>query len=239
MNWLWLYRFRLYISTSIWVFPALSLVAGLVAVALLWRFEAAYGWQMSVSRETAAAIMGTIASSMFSLVVLVSSAVLVAAQLASGQLTPRIITLIYRNPYRKLALSTFAFTFTYSMGVLVRLETRVPWLTGYLAAYGFILNLVLFLYFIDSVGKTLRPSSVLQTVALYGQDVIRSVYPQQLAENSGMMQNFRYNSEEKPDRFIISREDGTVLAFDLKGLVSLAEQSNCLIELVPEVGDYV
>jgi uncharacterized membrane protein len=30
-----------------------------------------------------------------------------------------------------------------------------------------------------------------------------------------------------------------VLAFDLKGLVSMAQRSNCLIELVPEVGDFV
>ena len=30
-----------------------------------------------------------------------------------------------------------------------------------------------------------------------------------------------------------------LLAFDLERLLSLAEQSNCLIELVPEVGDFV
>jgi len=39
---------------------------------------------------------------MFTLVVLASSTVLVAVQLASAQLTPRIIALIYRNPIRKL-----------------------------------------------------------------------------------------------------------------------------------------
>ncbi len=239
MNWLSLYRTRLYIGNSIWIFPALSLIAGLVTVSILWRFEAAYGWEMNISRETAMAIMGTISSSMFSLVVLVSLAVLVAAQLASGQLTPRIITLIYRNPYRKFALSVFAFTFTFSIGVLVRLETRVPWLTGYLAAYGFILNLALFLFFVDNVGKTLRPSSVLQTVALYGREVIRSVYPQQITENSYVPQNYQYNSQDQPHRTIISTEDGAVLAFDLKGLFTLAEESNCLIELVPAVGDYV
>ncbi len=239
MNWLWFYRIQLYIGTSIWIFPSLSLIAGLITVALLWRFEEAYGWEMEVSRATAMTIMGTIASSMFSLVVLVLSAVLVSVQLASGQLTPRIVNLIYRNPYRKIALSVFTFTFTFSIAVLVRLENRVPWLTGYLAAYGFILNLALFLFFVDSVGKTLRPSSVLHMVALYGREGIRSVYPLRITENSCVAQNFRYNSEDKPTRIIESTEDGAVLAFDTKGLVSLAEHSNCLIELVPEVGDYV
>jgi uncharacterized membrane protein len=38
---------------------------------------------------------------------------------------------------------------------------------------------------------------------------------------------------------VLSEVDGAVLAFDLKGLVSLAERSNCLIELVPEVGQFI
>ncbi len=37
----------------------------------------------------------------------------------------------------------------------------------------------------------------------------------------------------------INEVDGVVLAFDRRGLVSLARNSNCLIELVPEVGDFV
>jgi uncharacterized membrane protein len=239
MNWLLLYRVRLYITNSIWIYPALSLVAGLVSVALLWRFERAYGWEMNVGRETAMTIMGTISSSMFNLVVLVSSAVLVAVQLASGQLTPRIITLILRNPYRKLTLSIFAFTFTFSVGVLARIQDRIPFFTGYLAAYGFIVNLILFLFFIDSVGKTLRPSSILQAVALYGRGVVRAVYPRRITEVSSAPQHFKYNSEDEPQRIIDSAEDGTVMAFDHKGLFLLAERENCLIELVPEVGDYV
>jgi uncharacterized membrane protein len=215
------------------------MVAGLVTVALLSRLERAYGWEMNLSRDTARAIMGTVAASMFSLLVLVCSAVLLAVQLVSAQLTPRIVTLIYRNPFRKLALAIFAFTFTFSLGVLVRLEGAVPLLTGYLAAYGFLLNLALFLFFIDSAGKTLRPSAVLQAVARMGREVIRSVYPRRLDEQHSPPPEPIKILEEEPQRVIVSAVDGAVMAVDLKGLVSLAERSNCLIELVPEVGDYV
>jgi uncharacterized membrane protein len=45
--------------------------------------------------------------------------------------------------------------------------------------------------------------------------------------------------EEGPRRVVLNQVDGAVLAFDLKGLVSLAEKSDCLIELIPEVGDFV
>ena len=239
MNWLWSYRIRLYFINSIWIFPALSLLAGLITVALLSRLERSYGWEMNVSRETATTIMSTVAGSMFSLVVLVSSAVLVAVQLASGQLTPRIISIIYRNPYRKFVMSIFAFTFTFSVGVLARLEDRVPWLTGYLAAYGFVLNLILFLLFIDSVGKTLRPSSILQTVALYGRETIRSVYPHRFDQMPAAESEQLNSPVDEPQRVVFSKEDGAVMAFDAKGLVSLAEGADCLIELVPQVGDYV
>jgi uncharacterized membrane protein len=239
MSWLLRFRVQSYIRNSIWFFPALSIVAGLVTVALLTRYERVQGWEMNVSRETARAIMGTVAASMFSLVVLVSSAVLVAVQLASAQLTPRIIAMIYRNPMRKFVLAAFVFTFTFSVGLLVRLEGGVPLLTSYIAAYGFLLNLALFLYFIDSIGKTLRPSTALRNVALMGRDVIRTVYPRWLNEKHPGPPEPVKDFKDKPGRIILNTADGVLLAFDLKGLVSLAERSNCQIELIPEVGDFV
>ena len=121
MSWLLRYRVRSYLSNSLWIFPAASIFAGLASVALLTRYERAMGWEADVSLETARAVMGTVAASMFTLVVLVCSTVLLAVQLASAQLTPRIIALLYRQPMRKLSLSAFVFTFTFSVGVLVRL----------------------------------------------------------------------------------------------------------------------
>jgi len=238
MSWLDRYRLKLYLRNSIWIFPAVSIVAGLIAVTLLSRLERALGWQMNVTPETARTVMGTVAASMFALVVIGSSAVLLAVQLASAQLTPRVIALVYRNSIRKFCLTLFVFTFTFSVGVLVRIEGSVPLLTGYLAAYGFLANLALFLYFTDGIGKAIRPSSALREVALSGRAVIKSVYPWRLDEHSSAPEPIK-SLESNPQRVILNRIDGVVLAFDLKGLVVLGERSNCLIELVPEVGDFV
>jgi uncharacterized membrane protein len=38
---------------------------------------------------------------------------------------------------------------------------------------------------------------------------------------------------------VLSRIDGAVLAFDMKGLVALAQRFDCVIELIPEVGQFV
>jgi uncharacterized membrane protein len=239
MGWRERHRILLYVRNSIWLFPALSIVAGLASVALLTRVDRAFGWEMNIDLDTARAIMGTIAGSMFSLLVLVCSAVLVAVQLASAQLTPRIVTLVYRNPYRKFALSLFAFTFTFSVGLLVRLESSVPLLTGYLAAYGFLLNLAFFLLFVDGMGKTLRPSTALQTVALLGREGVTAVYPRRLGEPRATPPGPVAGLEGEPWRVVLNEAGGAVLAFDLKGLVSLAERADCLVELVPQVGDFV
>ena len=239
MSWLSRHRLKLYVRNSIWVFPVLCIVAGLLTVALLNRIDRALGWELNVGADTARTIIGTVAASMFTLVVVSSSAVLVAVQLASAQVTPRIIALVYRSPIRKLCISVFVFTFTFSVGTLVRIESSVPFLTTYVAAYGFLLNLALFLYFIDGVGKALRPSSALQFVGIAGREVIQSVYPSKLRRDEPEVLKPIATLKNQPSRLVTNETDGVVLAFDRSGLMTLAEQTNCLIELVPQVGDFV
>src|SRR5437773_8117102 len=238
MNWLQRYRVRLYIRNSLWLLPALSIPVALITVSLLTRYEHAIGSQTKVSAETVRALMSTVAASTFTLVVLISSAVLLAVQLAGAQLTPRIIAMVYRNPYQKSAFALFLFTFTFSCGVLARIEDSAPRIATYVAAYGFLANLALFILFIDNLGKMLRPSSAVRAVALPGRSVIRNVYPSLVQEDSPTTATTKAITNEKP-RVLLSTADGAVLAYDTKGLVALAQRSNCVIELVPEVGQYI
>lgn len=238
MNWRQRYHFRLYVRNSLWILPAISIVIALVSVSLLTRYENAVGSHIDVSTDSMRAIMSTVAGSTFTLVVLVSSAVLLAVQLASAQLTPRIISMVYRNPYQRWAFALFVFTFTFSAGLLLRIEKATPLIASYVAAYGFLLDLALFILFIDNVGKMLRPSSAVAAIAKYGRAVIRSVYPLLLTEDTKTQAPFRTNNGEQP-RTVWSTIDGAVLAFDQKGLLALAERHDCVIELVPEVGNFI
>ena len=239
MSWLNRHRLKLYLRNSIWVFPVVNIAGGLIALALLNKIDRALGWEINLGADTARTVMATVAASMFTLVVVGSSAVLLAVQLASAQLTPRIITLVYRSRIRKFCLSAFCFTFTFSVGALVRLESSVPLLTSYAAAYGFLINLALFLYFIDGMGKTLRPGSALYIVGVAARDVIESVYPSKLKKDQPLISKPLEILKRDPSRVVINEIDGVVLAFDSRGLKTLAENANCLIELVPQVGDFV
>ncbi len=232
------YRVRLYVRNSLWILPTLSIIIALIAARLVIAVELALGWRSTVSPDTARLIMTTVAASTFTLVVLVSSAMLLAVQLASAQLTPRIISLIYRSPYGKLAFAVFVFTFTFSVSTLVRIEEAVPLIASYVAAYGFLVSLALFILFTDTMGKMLRPSSALRRVGLEGREVIRAVYPVLRQADSPLPEPYKLPREFEP-RVISNESDGAVLAFDMAGLVNKATTANCVIELVPQVGDFI
>src|SRR6185369_9988089 len=237
MNWRQRYHLRLYFRNSLWILSALSIVAALIAVSQLSRYELAAGSVSAIGTESMRAIMSTIAGSTFTLVVLVSSAMLLAVQLASAQLTPRIIALIYRSPYGKLAFAVFVFTFTFAVATLIRIEQTVPLIASYIAGYGFLISLALFILFTDTMGKMLRPSSALRRVGLEGREVIKDVYPSLRTPESQMPASFKVCDLEP--RVILSEQDGAVLAFDKQGVINKAVNASCVIEMVPQVGDFI
>lgn len=239
MTWLQRYRIRHYVANSIWILPLCSMVAAIGAARILHAIEQAMGLASGLNPGTALAVLGTMASAMFTFIVFVSSALLVAVQLASSQLTPRIIGIVFRDPITKGALVVFVFTFTFTLAVLVRITTTVPPFTAALAAYGCLASLGVFLYLIDHVGKALRPSGAVWSVGRLGRDVIEGVYPHEIAD---AREDTRHATDEfcrTPTDTVSSRRDGVVLAFDIPGLVALAQHADCTIELVPQVGDFV
>jgi uncharacterized membrane protein len=238
MTWLQRYHLRHYLANSLWPLPALSAIVAIVAVRVLHDLETSMGWESSFRPETAQAFLGTMASSMFTFIVFVSSALLVALQLASSQLSPRIIAVVFRDSVIKISLVVFVFTFTFTLAVLIRVTTHVPPLTAYMAGYSCVASLIVFLYLVDHVGKSLRPSGALWAVTCLGRKVIDSVYPQRLTETPGN-DPVTFSSPGVPARIIPSPKDGVVQAFDVPGMVSLAHRANCVIEMVPQVGDFI
>jgi uncharacterized membrane protein len=237
VTWLTRYHIRHYVRTSVWVIPVLGMLVALLVAHLLHLLEHTMGWESAIAPDTAQVVLGTMASSMFTFIVFVSSALLVAVQLASSQLTPRVIGIVFRDPITKFALVVFVFTFTLSLAALVRIENTVPLLTTYFTGYCCLASLAVFLFLIDHVGKSLRPSGALRVVGLWGRAVIESVYPRHLADSKE--QTTAESLEEKPSRTITNPRGGVVLAFDVEGLVSFARRADCVIELIPQVGDFV
>jgi uncharacterized membrane protein len=80
----------------------------------------------------------------------------------------------------------------------------------------------------------------LRAVAWFGGKVIDSVYPQPFSElEEETATGAAHVPGEKPVATIPSLADGVVLAFDQQGLLNLAQRADCIIELVPQVGDNI
>lgn len=239
MTWLRRYRIRHYIQNSIVVLPVLGIVAAVVTIRALHSIERQMGWESSLSPEAVRLVIGALAAAMLTFIVFLSSTLLLAVQLASGQLTPRIIAFVFKDPVTKFSLSIFVYTFTLSLAVLAHIENTAPALTSSLATWSCVLSLCAFFYLIDHIGKALRPSGVLKSIGVKGRKVIESVYPRSLAESPETPAGITDGFNEKAALTIASPKSGVVLAFDIQGLAALARRADCLIEMVPQVGDFV
>lgn len=140
-----------------------------------------------------------------------------------------------------LSITAFVFTFTVTLATLARIDTTVPAMTTEFATYSCVASLGLFLHMIDHLGKVLRPSGALRSIAKLGKDVIEDVYPRRLGDM--VVQPPTPASRPLPagasPHVVANPRDGVLLAFDHDGLASLAQSAGCTIDVVPQFGDFV
>jgi uncharacterized membrane protein len=98
MKWLPRFQVRHFFRHSIWILPSFSLPAALVTVRVTYEIDLLLALESNLDPEAVRAILGILAGALFTVVVFVCSALLIAMQLASAQLTPRIIALVFRDP---------------------------------------------------------------------------------------------------------------------------------------------
>jgi uncharacterized membrane protein len=240
MTWLQRYRLRAFLASSLWLVPVLGMGLALLAAPLLRRLDAATGWTLfGFGAEGARAVLTGLVASVFTFVVFVFSILLVAVQIASANLSPRVIAGILAHRPVRVCLGLMVFTFVYGLAVLGRIEATVPQLPVALVIASSLASIVAFLYLIDHLGRRLRPVSVLAEVGREGARVIESLYPQLLAQSARKPEAEPEREDRPPGQTVLSRASGVVLAFDVTGLVAEAEAADAVFELVPQVGDFV
>jgi len=239
MTWLQRYRVRHYYRNSMWILPVGAMLLAAILVRVLHWFEQAMGWQSDYNPDTMRTVLGTLAGALFTFIVFVCSSLLLVVQLASAQLTPRLIGVLFKDPVTKATLAMFVFAFTFTSSALARIGETVPELTLAIAVYSSAVCLGLFLFLIDRVSKLLRPSGALRSVSRQAHEVIENVYPRSIKESRVPAPEPVDPTAALPARTIVSPMDGVVLAFNVKGLTTLATRNNCVIEMLPQVGNFV
>jgi uncharacterized membrane protein len=231
---------RTYIRSSLWAIPIIAIPLELATTRLLHRIDEWVGWSLlEIAVPGAQATLQAIVTATLSFTVFTFGSLLVAIQVASAQLTPRIIaTTLLRDNVVKYTVGMFIFTLLFALSAQNRIETNVHQLVLFVATILGILSFAAFFYLIDYASKLLRPIGILVRVGNGGLDVIESVYPELSHVIDTNTISFR--KPGAPNQII--HHAGTsaiVLGVDLKLLITEAEKANCIIEFVPQVGDFV
>jgi uncharacterized membrane protein len=184
-------------------------------------------------------MLNAIITATLSFVVFTFGSLLVALQIASGQMTPRIIaTILVRDNVVRCTTGLFIFTLLFAIGALNRVQATAFQLVEFIAACLGVLCFAAFLFLIDYVSRLLRPISIPGRVGEAGLAVIRNVYPNPSLDTSEAA--WLVKKPGPPGRIVQhSGKSEIILAVNLKDLMALAEKSHGTIELVPQVGDFV
>ena len=240
MGWKKLFLVRDYLSSSLWVVPFIAIPFELAATRLLHDLDSWLGWKfLDLGVAGAQGMLNAIITATLSFVVFTFGSLLVALQIASGQMTPRIIaTVLVRDNVVRYTTGLFIFTLLFAVSALNRIQASVFQLVAFFAACLGILCFAAFLFLIDHASRLLRPISIMGLVGKAGLAVIRSVYPD---PSLGTNEKVRLRGKlGAPGRII--QHVGTseiILAVNLNDLRALAERSKGVIELMPQVGDFI
>jgi uncharacterized membrane protein len=250
MNTHWNRRYLLksYIRGSLWLVPFLAVVLFWVVSRVTYGVDnwlqqtgqingvtGFYGLTVTGARS----LLETVITANLSFLVFTFSSLLVAIQVAGGQYTPRIIaTTLLRDNAIRFSVGFFIFAILFAGRAQMKMgDSTVHQLNTFIAGVLGLGSVVVFLYLIDYAARFLRPVSIVQRVGESGIAVIKAVYPE---STTGTRESGFSRRRESPSRTVTHAGTSSVLlAVNLEALLVQAQRAGSIIEIVPEVGDFV
>ncbi len=243
------FYFREYVRSSLWFIPALCVTAAIALALSLVSVDRRIdsGWIERLTfrgdAENARAFLTTISSSMITFTGLVFTITIVVLQLASQQLSPRVLRTFLRDRVSQLSLGVFVATFSYAIVVLREIRssgTGAEFVPNIAITAGFIfvlLSLGFFVAYIHHISQSIRIGSITEAIAAETTAAIAQLYEDDVAavprpERAPL-------PEGEPTQVVRSHRRGIVAAVDRAALVDTAQQCDAVIEVVPGVGDFV
>jgi uncharacterized membrane protein len=240
MNWSLRYTIKSYLLSAIWTAPVMALVLEQATFRIAHNYQLDFGWipGFVVDREGTLALADYAISSSIAFIVFTFSSMIVAIQVASGQLTPRIIaTTLLRDQAIRWSVGLFVYVLLLAISVKTRVDTIPRFLvslTGILA----LISVIVFMFLIDHAARLLRPVNIVWRIARQGLKVIDDVYPDPIA--AANLPTQALEKRGPPERTVLhSHSSAIVIAVNVKALVAEAKKADVIIEVVPSVGDFV
>ena len=234
-------KFLIHVKSSLWFVPVLCVLAGVLfsfaTIALDRYFDYdALPSALVVGPDAAVVILATIAGSMVSLAALVLTITMVVVQLAMGQFSPRIVQRILRDKPSQLAIGLFVATFVHSILAVREVVNngdgtgQVPGISLITAFLLVLVSIAVLVVYVHHIGQALRVSALIELVGKETRKLLDRKYPDAgpaLAREPGA------------PAVVAARKSGVVTKIGTEELVEEARRVDCVLELVPALGEFV
>jgi uncharacterized membrane protein len=224
------------LSRGLWFVPLACVLAGValslstIAIDRAFDYELVPQW-ISGGPDAAIEILGTVAASMVSLAALVLTITMVVVQLAMGQFSPRIVQRILEDKPSQLAIGIFVGTFAHAILALREVQSAgegvVPGLAVVVAFVLVIISIMVLVWYVDHIGRSLRVSALIELVGTDTRKLLDALYI-----DHGVPPRF-----QRPT--ICAARSGVITQIDHQALVQIAQAGNCVLKLVPALGEFV
>ena len=127
MNWSTLHELKNYLKSSLWLVPFVAIPLELAVTRVLHPLDTWLGWTLLGFTQTGARVLlEAFVTITLSFVVFTFGSLLVAIQVASAQLTPRLIaTTLLRDRVVKYTVALFIFTLMFALSAQNFMEGKV------------------------------------------------------------------------------------------------------------------
>ena len=237
------------LRSSLWLVPALFATGAFVLAALSLSLDRELGGDGPVlvfggTADGARDVLSTIAQSMLTFTALVFSITMLVLQLASSQLSPRVMRTFLRDRGNQIVLGLFVATFLFTLLVLRDIRSSdsgvefVPGLSISLAFVLLLASVAAFIYYIDHMAHAVRAPTVIASIAAETRSAIDRLFPESLgAETEPAPADVP--RREDFDSVIVARSSGVLVNVDEDGLIESLSESGVVAHLIPVVGDFV
>jgi uncharacterized membrane protein len=232
----------------LWVLPTVSVMAFLIAGALLSRVSVDADsplWPLAFqgTAEDARGILVVVSATMITVTGLVFALTIVALQIAAGQYSPRLLRNFMRDRGTQLVLSVFVGAFAYSTAGLHTVgiqraggEAFVPRLavSGSLALG--LASVGVLIYFIHHLARTIQIDTIMSTVEREARWIIDDLYP----DRSGYLEPEARCPDPPASALVLpASRSGYIQAVQPEPLMRATADHDLVVRLARQVGDHV
>lgn len=240
------------LQQRLWFLPAVITILAVALAFLTLRIdrevlrdrESDLGWIFGGGAEGARGVLAAISGTMVTVTALVFSITVVSLQLASSQLTPRVLRSFMADRGNQAVLGFFIGTFTYALLVLRAVRSPledeggfVPSLSVTISIALALISVALLIYYIHHAANAMRAAVVIDRAARVTLDLVERLYPE---ENAGddLPRHARWQSSGVAT-IVRADEGGYLQGVDETSLLGLAEERATVVRVEPMVGEFV